>query len=107
MARFLGRELNWSGHETRYHKEDGKTVIEDVQDVEPILEANKRAVANESDYSRFGKSEFRRVASIPMVIVHKWLKEGIDVFNKDHWPKVRAKLLDPDNLYLRTTRAKF
>lgn len=103
MARFLGLEWNPFGTKTEYHKEDGKLVINEVQDVEPVLEANKRAQANRCDYRPHAKGEMHKVASVPLVIVQKWLNEGIDVFNKDHWPKVKAKLNDPEYRFLRTT----
>ena len=34
----------------------------------------------------------------------RWLiEEGIDFYNKEHWPKVRAKLNSSEFLYLRTS----
>jgi len=90
-----------------YDPASGEWGVESVQDVEKILDANK-TLQNEADYSKKGiKNEWWHVASIPVVLQEKWLREeGIDLFNKEHWPKVKAKLNDPDYLYLKTTAGK-
>jgi hypothetical protein len=89
-----------------FHYDDmsGDWGIESVQDVEPIIDTNK-AMQNDDNYSRDGiKNEFWHVARIPVTIQEKWLREdGIDIYNKDHWPKVKRKLNDPDYRYLKTT----
>lgn len=95
---------------TQYFHHDemtGKWGIETIQDVDPILDMNK-AAQNDESYSRHGiKNEFWHFARVPIVIQEKWLREdGIDIFNKDHWPRVRKKLNDPDYLYLKTTTGK-
>lgn len=87
-----------------YHESTGEWGIESVQDVDPILDWNKSAQNHDSYSSNGIKNEFWHVARIPIVIQEKWLREdGIDVFNKDHWKKVKSKLNDPDYRYLKTT----
>lgn len=73
------------------------------QDVTPILEDNRRSF-NEGKFGlQSAKSEFRHVAEIPIMVQFKWLTEmGVDVHNRDHWPKVRKLLNDPDYRYLKT-----
>ena len=45
----------------------------------------------------------RKVASIPLIIIEKWKRElGVDIMNKDHMPKVKQLLNDPQYRYLRT-----
>ena len=90
-----------------YSESTGEWAIESVQDVDTILDMNK-SMQNDESYSELGiKNEFWHVARIPVVIQEKWLREdGIDVFNKDHWKKVKRKLNDPDYLYLKTTTGK-
>lgn len=87
-----------------YDELTGGWGIESVQDVEPILEANKK-LQNHETYSKDGiKNEFWHVATIPVVIQEKWLREdGIDIYNRDHWKKVKMKLNDPDYRYLKAT----
>ena len=85
-----------------YDEMEDTTLITTVQDYDDILNANKQAT-NAYDKHIARKSEFRRVASIPTGVMHKWMvEEGIDVFNKDHWPAVRRKLNSSDHSFLRT-----
>jgi hypothetical protein len=75
--------------------------IETVQDVEPILEMNKALQTHNDGYSK--TREWRRAASIPNTLIYEWLtKEGIDVYNADHWPAVVRKLDSIEYRYLRT-----
>ena len=93
-----------SGIQTWHAYDDATdtTYIEELQDVEPFLEANKK-LQNETEYSAEGKRrEWWHVASIPAGVQLKWLKEGINIHNKNHWPAVRRKLMDPEFRYLRT-----
>jgi hypothetical protein len=88
-----------------YHRYDSltdRTVIETVQDVEPILERN-RMLQNADDRGWSASRDLRRAATIPDIIVLKWRSDyGIDVFNRDHWPAVKRLLNDPEWRYLRT-----
>lgn len=89
--------------EIEYLYNEDKTVVRTSQDVSGILERNKQ-LQQADEYKKQGiKESFQHVASIPLVVVHQWMREGIDVTNPDHWPKVKAKLQDPDNKFLRTT----
>jgi hypothetical protein len=82
--------------------------VEHVQDVEPILERNKelRSVAQRSDWGR-------HVASIPTVILTRWLNEewergnvSIKMFGPEMDALVDRKLKDPDWAWLRTDSAQ-
>lgn len=88
-----------------YHSYDPatrETIIETVQDVEPILERNK-ALQNEDDGGWSPSRDLRRAASIPDVVILKWRRElGVDVFNRNHWPAVKRLLNDPEWRWLRT-----
>src|SRR5579859_2285038 len=81
--------------------------IEAVQDVEPILELNKklRSMEQRSDWGR-------HVASIPNVILTKWLNEeyangnvNLRMFTPEFNELVDRKLKDPEWAYLRTDSA--
>jgi hypothetical protein len=81
--------------------EGDKTRFVQSQDTTPIFEQNK-AMANHNDgYSP--TRELRRVASLPFVIIAKWLnEEGWDALDPDNADKLAQKLNDPDYAYLRT-----
>lgn len=79
--------------------------IEHVQDVEPILEANKHKRAVEQ------KGDFREIADIPNVIYMRWLLEehargntSLRMFTPEFDAIVKKKLYDPDWAYLRTDK---
>jgi hypothetical protein len=84
----------------------GTVIASTTQDVEPILERNKRlrAAPQRSDWGR-------HVASIPNVILVQWLNEehargnvGLRIFTREFDALIARKLADPDWAYLRTDR---
>lgn len=86
---------------------DGTLSVKRVQDVEAILENNKqlRKEAQRSDWGR-------HVASIPNVILERWLNEEwqrgnttIRLFGPEMDALVERKLKDPEWAYLRTDSA--
>ena len=94
--------------ETRltFDRGEGLIVAETVQDVELILERNKslRGVEQKSDWGR-------HIASIPNVILVKWLNEeyacgnvSLRIFSKEFDALIAKKLNDPDWKFLRVDR---
>lgn len=87
----------------KYDHTTDSIVVNRVQDVEPLLELNKKELNGDSMYGPQANSGMRKVASIPLVVIEKWKRElGVDVFNKDHMPKVKQLLNDPEYRWLRT-----
>jgi hypothetical protein len=84
-------------------RNEGLIVAESMQDVEPILEHNK-ALQGEAQRSDWG----RHVASIPNVLIVKWLnEEGADVLrmgSEEFGAFIKRKLADPDWRHLRTDK---
>jgi len=84
---------------------DEKYVVNRVQDVEPILKANKIAQTDGSD-GYTASRDLKRVASIPLVVVEQWMKQdGINVLaltGDEQQKYLKKKLNDPDNRFLRT-----
>lgn len=89
----------------RLDKSDRRIIVVSQDDVEGVLERNKvlRALPQKSDWGR-------HVASIPNVIVVKWLNEawerGQDIrYLSKEWDElVLKKINDPEWKYLRTDR---
>jgi hypothetical protein len=84
----------------------GDLVVETRQDVEPIIERNK-LLAGEPQRSGWG----RHVASIPLVIIQKWLDEEyargnvtLRPFTPEFNQLAKRKLQDPEWKYLRTDK---
>lgn len=84
---------------------DGRDlVVHSYQDVEDIIESNKR-------WQNAGKQtgDFRRVASIPNNIIVAWMNEEwrkgnttLKLFGPEFDALVQRKLADPEWAYLRT-----
>jgi len=88
-----------------YDPDTNITYIEAVQDVEPIIERNK-ALAN-TEHGQIGRKQcWWHAASIPNVVIAQWLKEGVNFYDKEHWPAVKRKLNSPEYRYLRTGSGK-
>ena len=87
---------------TRLTMTDGTLAVRHYQDVEDIIERNKR-LQNEPQRCDWG----RHVATIPNNILLKWmLEEGVPVFGMPahEWDRfLRKKLNDPDWRDLRTS----
>jgi hypothetical protein len=88
------------------HGDDGVT-IRRVQDVEGHIKSNLEDQAKGGNDLSFG----RRVASIPNVIIEKWMKEeGLNIFDMHKDPAIRRavfrKLNDPEWRYLRTDNSR-
>lgn len=107
MSRYLGIDPSSASLEAFHYDEDTQRfAVETRQDVEPILDANKRAQADGDGYTP--SREMRHIARIPNVVIEKWINElGVNVFNKDHAPAVRRLLNDPDWRFLRTSPGRF
>jgi len=86
-----------------YDETEERMYIQTVQDVEPILEANKRQF--EVDDKRFKSETMNHVARIPMVLIEKVKREqGIDLLNDEK--ALKRFLNDSDNKFLRTKPGK-
>ena len=85
------------------------SIIQRVQDVEPIIENNKRLQAEGKGYS--SSRELRRIASIPMVVVERWIQEdGVNFMALGKQEKsayLRKKLNDSDNRAWRNSDGAF
>lgn len=81
---------------------EDKLHVAHTQDIAPIIERNI-ARSNEIDkHAKYGEME--SVASIPMVVVVQWMKEGINVMNPTYedTKKIKQRLNSPEYAYLRT-----
>ena len=95
-------DVRYVGH---YDESEDRMTIETVQDVSPYLEKNKAEILAGTINK---KAPMRKMASIPLVLIEKWLREeGLDVFNDDHQKRLMRKLHDPDYAYLRTLEGRY
>lgn len=91
-----------TGLRTMYEDTEEGFQLHYSQDAGPILEANKIKQNMGREY--YAKDpDMWKVAAIPIGVQMIWLtKYGVDVYNDDHWPKVRKLLNDSEWRYLKT-----
>lgn len=80
---------------------ENTVLIRHQQDCNPTIELNKKLYNMGDGYGP--TREWRRAASIPNIILEKWLKEeGIRWWDSEDAPALMAKLDDPEWRFLRT-----
>jgi len=96
-------------HQTTYHEQDDKVVIQTYQDVEPHLEyaAKCRRVDAESRGAFGRRGELRRTMTIPFnVMLGVAQKLGIpagQIFDKEHQKRIMRELKSSEYKHFRTT----
>lgn len=83
-----------------YADDEGHLTVSYTQDVEPIINRNRAIRAMQEN--GHGHKDLKHVASIPMTVVLAWAKHGIDIYDKNDWPKIKTLLNDPHWRMLRT-----
>jgi hypothetical protein len=95
--RVLSSDPDTGIRELFYYDPDGdRSRIETVQEVDPILADCKAHMAETDERTRW-KGEMHRVASIPLVLFYKLLREGI-IHDKK---AMKRWLNDPENRSFR------
>lgn len=88
-----------------YDEESGNAIIHSVQDVQPLVDYCT-AIRNEESISKRGiKESWWLYAKIPPIVIMQLRKKGIDVFNKDHEPRV-FKEINENYPYLKLTTGR-
>jgi len=96
--------------EYEYDTDTGIMQFKRTQDCTSVIDDNREWQASEQNW-RKKDDRWIRFASIPMVVVEQWMKEGIDVLQaatdrngvpNDHMKAVLRKLRDPDWKWLKT-----
>ena len=100
MPRIWIDEVNSIETTADYDEMADRLIDKRTQDVEPILELNKKLQTENDGYTP--SRNMRRVASIPNIVLEQWMKEGIDIYDKNCREAVRRKLNDPEWMWLRT-----
>ena len=88
--------------QTEVHQDGDDVILNRVQAIGGILEQNK--YDHDNYVAPTKDTGMRRIASIPHVIVEKWIKEGINVMNPSENDRVKMmlKLNSSEYRFLRT-----
>jgi hypothetical protein len=88
--------------------EQGKLVVCRTQDTTGYLDQNKaemNAAPSWRPYASARKDRpLRKVASIPMIVIEQWMREGVNIFDPspEMQKKIAAKLNSNEYAHLRT-----
>ena len=81
-----------------------KFVITHEQDVDHVLDQNKRAANDDEKTTRGIKQDWWKYASVPAIVEIQWLqKYGVNMSDPSHKRKIFELLNHPDYRYLKTT----
>jgi hypothetical protein len=103
---------NETKREVHIEEQDGLLVVRKTvptSELKKYIEQNKaehNAIPQKQYKSALRKKNMWKAASIPLVVVEQWKKEGIDIFKEEDWSKVKARLNDPQYMFLRTSPGK-
>lgn len=104
-----GRLLDsWCGVKETFHydRSSDLTTVSISQDCQRILDNNKELENHTDGYSK--SRELRRVASIPLAVYEKWMREdGVNLMRMPKEEKkvyLKLKLDDPDWKHLNTAK---
>jgi hypothetical protein len=96
-----------------FEAKDGLLIVKESVNpalIKKHLELNKQeynSISHKGYKNALRKKNVWRAASIPNIIVEKWLKEeNINIFKDEDWPKVVAKLNSEEYRDLRTSPGK-
>ena len=92
------------GINTQYGCDVGGVFRKHTQDISDDFLASLKEQRNASLDQREG--DFMRVASIPVVVVEKWMREGFDVMSGKHSAAEIVKRLKQENLHAFLTTDK-
>lgn len=93
------------GTRYEYHAASGTIVEHREQDVELLLELNKRQQRRGDGYTK--SRDLRWIASVPMIVVEIWKNTlGVNALDKNDDKKVLELLRDPEHRFLRTSEGR-
>ena len=99
--------LNGIAQYHHYDYDTGTSIFESVGDATPVLELNKAAQNDPEIWKKGVKNDFALYARIPIIFQLKLLNEhGIDIYKKEHGPRLSKVLEDPDYRHLKMTTKK-
>ena len=108
MTKVRATEWNADFSKTRYIQEsDGKLTIHNKQNINPLLERNKKLYTQNDGYT--ASRDMRRIASVPPIMLQLWTKEYNGSNNWWALPKetqkkiMRTKLNSSEFKYFRTS----
>lgn len=105
MEAVIDTDTSFSDLTTTVSGKAGELVVKRTQDTTGYLEQNKAEFNAAPSWRPYSDANgMRKVASIPMIVVEQWMKEGVNIFDPspEMQKKIAAKLNSNEFAYLRT-----
>ena len=100
----MNKKTELNGVRQRFDMDSSGLFLENTQHISDDFLRNIQEQRNASTGRREG--DYMRVASIPVVIVEKWMKEGFDIMSGEHSAAEIVKRLKAENLEAFLTTEK-
>ena len=100
----MKKDINLIGINTDYDEDADGVFRRHTQNINQSFLDSLKEQRDASRNKREG--DFMRVASIPTVIVEKWMREGFDIMNGEHTAAEIVKRLKAENLEAFLTTEK-
>jgi hypothetical protein len=100
----MKKDINLIGINTDYDEDADGVFRRHTQNINQSFLDSLKEQRDASRNTREG--DFMRVASIPTVIVEKWMREGFDIMNGEHTAAEIVKRLKAENLEAFLTTEK-
>ena len=100
----MTKKVDLVGIDTQYGCDVGGVFRKHTQEISDDFLTSLKEQRNASLDQREG--DFMRVASIPVVVVEKWMREGFDVMSGKHSAAEIVKRLKQENLHAFLTTDK-
>lgn len=96
-----------NGVMTKIHDLGDRVVIEKIEDISAVVEANKRQYNAVSKLDRMGDG-LHHVGRVPIVVMERWMREdGINYLAAENKGLLLKKLENPDNRVFKVDPRKF
>ena len=106
MSKLLGVNESGGVENFVYDHTNDVGMVQTTYDLTAVIDMNKER-QNDGTNGWTKSRDMKHQAFIPNALIEKWMvEEGINAYNKDHWPAIRRKLNDPDYAFLRTSKGR-
>ncbi len=105
MGDLIVKKEGWT-ERLRFDQAENRFTLHLDADIEPVIDKNKRMANMNDGYS--SKREWRRIATIPLVVIELWKNTyGVNPLSRGNEKLLRRLLNDPDLRGLRTSPGRF
>ncbi len=99
-------EIGMLAQQVDFDPSEERIGVRSVQDVEPILKRNRELRLHRPNNGYTPSRDLQHVATIPLIVVHQWLKEGLNVYDPNSTKEILRRLNDSEWKELRASEGQ-